>query len=86
VQVVEVTETDTGRVLRAPLRAFAECGVAVHRGGFDRQVALPLARWQVEEPGQVTLFGEGSDRMTRLGELFPSILSALTADRQAHHA
>jgi hypothetical protein len=56
VEVVEVRETDSGRVLRAPLRAFAERGVAVHRGGFDRQVALPLARWQVEDPRQGVLF------------------------------
>jgi hypothetical protein len=86
VVVVEVAEVDTGRLLRAPLRAFAEQGVPVHRGGFEAQVALPLARWQVADPRQVALFGEGWDRMTRLGELFPSILSALTADREVHRA
>ena len=60
VEVVEVAETDTGRVLRAPLRSFAEQGLPVRRGGFEPQVALPLARWQVEEPGQRALFGDGS--------------------------
>jgi len=55
---VEVTEMDTGRVLRAPLRAFAEEGVSIRRGGFEGQVALPLARWQVEDPRQGCLFAE----------------------------
>jgi hypothetical protein len=61
VQVVEVAETDTGRVLRAPLRSFAEQGLPVHRGGFERQVALPLARWQVEDGRQGRLFVEGAE-------------------------
>lgn len=59
VQVVEVTETDTGRVLRAPLRAFAERGLPVHRGGFARQVALPLGCWTVEDPRQPALLEAG---------------------------
>jgi len=58
VQVIEVREMDTGRVLRAPLRAFAEQGLPVRRGGFEAQVALPLARWQVDDPRQGVLFGE----------------------------
>jgi len=60
VQVVEVTEADTGRVLRAPVRAFAEQGLPVHRAGFDAQVALPLARWAVESEDQLPLLGVSS--------------------------
>jgi len=56
---VEITERDTGRILTAPLSAFRIHGLRLRRGGFARQICLPLARWQVVPSTQQSLFSGG---------------------------
>lgn len=48
---VEVTDRDSGRVFRANLCDFDRYGFGFDRG-FGKQRALPLARWQVQQPGE----------------------------------
>jgi len=49
-RTIEITDIETGRVYRAQISAFNAHGVRLDRG-HGVQVALPLAHWQVEEPG-----------------------------------
>ncbi|GAP05908.1 hypothetical protein ATHL_00749 [Anaerolinea thermolimosa] len=46
-QVVEIEDTETGRVFVTGIRAFELCGFCFNRG-FGEQVALPLKFWRVE--------------------------------------
>lgn len=46
-RTVEIEDLDTGRVWRAPLRAFREHGFRVHRGRFEPQTGLTLNRWHL---------------------------------------
>ena len=49
---VELTERDTGRVLRAPLSAFRDKGIRIARGGFAPQLCLPIAKWSTGNAAQ----------------------------------
>ena len=77
VERVEVHDPRTGRLWWCELADFARFGVPFDRG-HGLQVALALKFWSF-------LPSVPADRMTHLGELFPSILSSLTAGREVCH-
>jgi hypothetical protein len=58
-QVVEVVDTESRKIYRAPLIAFFLHGTRIDRG-FGQQLALPLTFWRIETPGarQLKLFEE----------------------------
>jgi hypothetical protein len=56
VTLVEITERDTGRILRAPLSAFRLRGVRLQRGGFAAQRVLLLGDWTPSDKSQEALF------------------------------
>jgi hypothetical protein len=54
---VLLVERDTGRVLRAELRAFRDYGLRIERGGFAPQWVLPIERWSTGNAVQLQLLG-----------------------------
>lgn len=48
---VELYDRDSGQVYAAPIALIRTRGFELDRG-FGQQVALPLAFWHVERPGQ----------------------------------
>lgn len=61
---VEVVDTESGRVFRAPIGLILENGIPLNRG-FGEQLALPLGQWLVEDTTsgyQLCMFEEATNR------------------------